>query len=265
MLRLGKRPGQAAVGREGQESALEDRELGRIAVDREHHGLSVDGAAGGYRTHAVPLLDLHHRGVLVQRHVLGQRGGEALGEAGGVEEPPARRIERHRVIGGPERLAEFCGVEPAIGLAERFHRACEGLEDLRAPEVRDGGVILAAMGVAAVDPVLRHARVEMVDRRPAEADVAMGARELIERAADIVRQVDGEAGIAPGRAFANLVRVQQHDVVVGPVLGQPARRGEAGEPRAHHQPIGAHVALERRRRRTRRQDAAPPVGGVFLG
>ena len=121
------------------------------------------------------------------------------------------------------------------------------------------------MGVAAVDPVLRHARVEMVDRRPAEADVAVGARELTELAADIVRQVDGEAGIAPGRAFANLVRVQQHDVVVGPVLGQPARRGEAGEARAHYQPIGAHVALERRRRRTRRQDAAPPVGGVFLG
>ena len=169
------------------------------------------------------------------------------------------------MIGRAELSFELGGIEPAVGLAERLQRAREGRQDLLAPEVRDGGVVLATMGVAAVDSVLRHARVEIIDRRAAEADVFLRARELLELAADIVRQVDGEARVAPGRALARLVRLQQDDVVVRPVLGEPARRGETGEARAHHQPVGADVALERRRRRARRQDAAPAVGGVFLG
>ena len=41
VLGIAERPGQAAMGGEDQERALEDRELRRVAVDREHHGLGA--------------------------------------------------------------------------------------------------------------------------------------------------------------------------------------------------------------------------------
>src|SRR6185312_14793579 len=92
---------------------------------------------------------------------------------------------------------------------------------------------------------------------------AVRTLELRQRAADIVREVDGEAGVAGRGILADLMRLEQDDAVLRPVLRQPARRRQPGIAGAHDGPIGPLLAVQRRLRRSRWQDAVPPIGGVI--
>ena len=71
-------------------------------------------------------------------------------------------------------------------------------ERVSGPSLGHGRVVLAAPCPVAVDAMALHAVLEMADPGARETHEALRALELGERAADVVRQVDGKAGIAPG-------------------------------------------------------------------
>src|SRR5664279_3974023 len=76
--------------------------------------------------------------------------------------------------------------------------------------------------------------------------VALGALEFAERGADIVRQVHGEAGVAPLRPFAGGAGFDHHDLVLRTAFGEATRRGEAGEPGADNGPVDGNLARQQR-------------------
>ena len=53
---------------------------------------------------------------------------------------------------------------------------------------------------------------------------------------DVMGQVDGKTGVAPGSAVADLLGFDQHDLVIRKIQRQLTRRRKAGEPRPDHGP-----------------------------
>ncbi|MCY1186485.1 hypothetical protein D9M73_273630 [compost metagenome] len=78
-----------------------------------------------------------------------------------------------------------------------------------------------------------------------------------------MRQVDGKAGVAPGGAKADLLGLDEHDLVVREVRCQLPRGSQAGEACAHHYPARLAVATMGRPWRTGLAQVVPATGGII--
>jgi hypothetical protein len=117
---------------------------------------------------------------------------------------------------GADVLGQFAGLDHLVRLVELVQATAVGLEHGDAAGL-DGCLVLAAVLHLAIDLVALHQFLEKrltteveLERRAGHADVAD-----VVVGADVMGQVDGEPGVTPGRAEANLLSLQQHDLLVG--------------------------------------------------
>ena len=261
-LLAGQGAAQAGVGGEDQDPALVEAELLGEAVDGDDHFGREDAALGRGQADAVVVGGLDDRRALVERDVLRQAVGQAAAERGRVHQDATRGVDGGVVVGRADLPPEFPGVEPAIGLAQGVEFLGEGFQHVPGALRRDRGVVLAAPAPVAVDVVAAHRGLQVVDGGARQAHETLRALQLLQGAADVVRQVDGEAGVAARGALAGRLGLDQGDPVVGPVRRQPPRRRQAREAGADHDPVGADVAVERGAGLARREHPAPAVGRV---
>src|SRR6056297_2917353 len=105
---------------------------------------------------------------------------------------------------------------------------------------------------------------QMVQCYPGKPHEAVRALKLVQRRTYVVRQVDPEARVAPGRVFARLSGVDQDDLLVRAVLSQTPRGSKAGITRAQYYPVCVRVALQLGMWFAIGQDRTPTVGLVIL-
>lgn len=108
----------------------------------------------------------------------------------------------------------------------------------------------------------RHHILKVIESRPRQAHVGVGALQVVLGAADHMGQIDAEAGVTAAGIFTRLMGIENGDFVIGPVLSETPRRRQPGVARANDGPIGLHIAGKRRLCLALWQDEAPAVGAV---
>ena len=182
--------------------------------------------------------------MLVELDVLREGVREAAHEGHRVHERPARGVDRAREVLRAKLPGEAGSLDPLEGLAEPRERVGEGVEVLRDAAIGDRRLVLPLLAPIAVDPVGLDLLLQMHDRRSGEPHVAERTFVLVRRTPDGVREVDREPRVPSRGPVRRGGRVDDDDPVRGAVLGQPARRGEAGPSGSDHDPVRGNVAGE---------------------
>lgn len=158
---------------------------------------------------------------------------------------------------------EVVRLDHLVGLAEPIEAAPVGVEHSHAARL-DGRLVLAAGLHLAVDGMALHLFAEQRLAGEIELQADPGCRYVADVVvgADVVGQVDGEAGVAPGGTEADFLGLDQDDLLVRKMQRQLARGGEAGEAGADHHPAGGAPAVVGRLRPPRRAEVVPAAGTV---
>jgi hypothetical protein len=108
-------------------------------------------------------------------------------------------------------------------------------------------------------PVFFGSLARKPDARPIHTDLfeIVGGSPGIVLGAQIVRQIDHEAGVAAGCAPADPLRFQHDNLVAGAELRQPPCGSEAGEACADHDPVRRQRLRELARGRGWRKQLVP--------
>ena len=206
------------------------------------------------------------RRALEQVGAADKAGGEGADVIRRLDQHCARRIEAAEVIIRAGDVAHLAGIEEDVlftGPAQRLAEAgiqrhapggCRcidlagGIDGLARHAVFLGGGFGKGDGGA----VLRHFQPRCIG---ASAGIFAGRQ--------IVRHIDHEAGIAPGRALADLAGFENDDAVVRAQFQQPAGRGQARKARADDQPVRRDVAFEGSGGKRPSADRLPAGDAIF--
>jgi hypothetical protein len=127
----------------------------------------------------------------------------------------------------------------------------------------DRAVQAAALAPLALDRVLADERAQLLEAgasEPTEPPVRLDAAPRL-----VVSDIHHEAGIAPGGAKPDPLRLEHGDPQVGAPERELARDRETGETRADHGAVDAHPAVEPARRRCGWEERDPSAPVVVAG
>ena len=231
-------------------------------VEREDHLVRPDRAAR--RHHARPAVapEASERRVLVEADpALARDAPEAAGETGRLHARRGR-LEDAGTMHGRARPRRDLRVVPALErgdliFADGVERALPGA----ALTFAGGGPQPAVAAILRVDPVVGAEAPDgahRVGRRLGEAHRFLAAADLLQ-GLELRPPAQHEAAVAPARAGAADVLLDQHHVRGGLQLLEPQRGPEAGEAAADDADIGCRVAFQRRRRGAVVECLAEPV------
>ena len=166
------------------------------------------------------------------------------------------------VVAGADLRRERGGVEIAVRRAEPVEGASEAVEVAPAL-VLDRGVVFAALAPLAVDAMAPDQVPQGRDGEIVEPHLGPIARQgpAMAGGREGVGQVDDEARVPARGAIADPLGIDQGDLPLRQVLGEPARGRQAGETGAEDHMV---EALRAGQRRGRRRQAEVPAAGIVV-
>ncbi|MNC24152.1 hypothetical protein D3C75_721960 [compost metagenome] len=264
LLFLGQRAGDAAVGEHRQHAALEEAEAHAEGVGGEHQLVGGDRTVGMTQHYLVAVVDLGDGRAFIQRNVGRQAVGQAFDQRRRLQQGGAGGEQALAVEMRADVLGQVAAFDHFVGLAELVQAAAVGIQHGDAA-VFDGRLVLAAVAELALDVVALDQLLEVGLATQVELEDGLGDVDVADvvLGADVVRQVDGKAGVAPGGAKADLLGLDQHDLVVREVRCQLPCGSQAGETGADHHPARLAVPTVGRPWRTRFAQVVPATGGII--
>ena len=265
LLRRVQHRRHARVGVDGDQPAAQETQPPREGIVGQDHVVGAELAIA--RAHDVGTAAIHRfdRIVLHQPDVVRQRVGQSANQRGGLHEDVVHRVVAELVVVRAQLLAHRVAVQLGVRHAPvailRQRRA-----QVPAAPLGGGGVVLAGQVPAAIETALLRQL-----RQPVQPGLVHGdllARDL-QRAvmpahARVVGQVDQEARVASGRAFAGAAGVQHQDGFPRLQFSQPARGRQAGIACADDHMPEARLRRRGHARRARRQHGVPARAALVV-
>ena len=131
----------------------------------------------------------------MQSDVGGQRIGQPPAQRGGVEQHGARCVEPCRKVAGAQACSQGAAVQQLVRGTQGAQLIHMVLQRALGGE-RYSAVVLAGAAPLAVDAVLRHPQLQVVHARCEQGLVVRGLAQFFERAANVVRHINGKARVA---------------------------------------------------------------------
>jgi hypothetical protein len=207
-----------------------------------------------------------HSAHFEDRHVRRLRRGEAAHERRRLNRAASRREERALIEARARHFGDRGFVEPLARLADARESIRE-MSQRRMALLVHRRVILPVVAPVALDAMRLHRAAHIVDAVPLQAHVRLVGLDTarITFAADVMRQIDEKAGIAPRCRAPDAIRFHERNGCIRREFGKPPRRAQAGDAAADHHEVEALLACHAVGGRGGRQTFPPAVHAIGCG